>query len=301
MVVAEPLEQPVALSLSLTGSFTSANGRSTSWAASSSSSSQRTSAKPWCRGRSRARRRRPPIAPASATTRWLADTARRTPRRWRRTAARPGGRYRAGDAPWRGVAGDVVVALEAVDRPGRRRRDAPAAGREVQQGQTDGDEDALDHPEDGRHPGSRRWKGRTPSCACGQLAHALGLDQPDRGGDHDGGQRGVGQIPDQVREQQQQERDRQPRRPARSAASCRRPRRPASGRSCWRPRTLEEAGGDVSPAERDQLLARVDLEAAADREGPREHAGVGERDQGDPDGAGREGRKLVGREAGDRE
>src|ERR671912_250258 len=63
--------------------------------------------------------------------------------------------------------------------------------------------------------------------------------------------------------------------------------------------SLEEAGGDIGRAERDQLLVRVDPVAASDREGPRKHAGVGEGDQGDPNRPGYEGREVVGRDAGD--
>src|SRR5918994_1932439 len=63
--------------------------------------------------------------------------------------------------------------------------------------------------------------------------------------------------------------------------------------------SLEEAGGDIGRAERDQLLVRVDPVAASDREGPRKHAGVGEGDQGDPNRPGYEGREVVGRHAGD--
>ena len=92
-----------------------------------------------------------------------------------------------------------------------------------------------------------------------QLAHARGLDQPDRRGDHDGRQGAIGKVRTRL---------------GRTAAAARPPgahdpghlRLGAGGLGDRGPRgaaadrePLEEAGGDVGRAEADQLLVRVDV------------------------------------------
>ena len=108
------------------------------------------------------------------------------------------------------------------------------------------------------------------------------LDQADGRGDHDRGQCGGGQMLEQVRRHHQQQGNGeraddsgQLRSGARGLGHGR-ARRTAADR-----KALKESGGQIGGAEPHHLLVGVDIRAGPRRIGAREHAGVGERHQGD--------------------
>ena len=108
----------------------------------------------------------------------------------------------------------------------------------------------------------------------------------DGRGDHHGGQRGRGQVPEQVRRHQQQRGNRERAddtgqlRPGARGLGDRRARRTRADR-----KALEESGDQVGSTQPHHLLIRIDKGPGARGVRAREHAGVGERHEGNREAA----------------
>ena len=146
----------------------------------------------------------------------------------------------------------------------------------------DGKPDAGDHAEHGHADEAGDRQPEFPSLDAVDAPEVGDLEQADGRGDHHRGQRAGGQVLQQVRRRQKQHRDGERADDAGQLGAGaggfgdRRARRAAADR-----KALEEAGGQVGGAETDHLLVRIDVGARPRRVAARQHAGVGEGDQGD--------------------
>ena len=202
----------------------------------------------------------------------------------------PAEEHQARNALRLGMARDVVVALEPVDTAEHGIVGPPGAPDEAEQRQRDGDEDALDHADQRDARGNRRSRARTrrgaagtggrrlltstseihaeittaPRAALGRFCSSVGA-KTSRSAMHDRADH-AGQL----------------------RLGARRFRHRGARRAAADREALEQPRGHVRRTERNELLVLVDLVAAAQGEGARQHAGVGEGDERDRDRAGQQ-------------
>src|SRR5512139_453550 len=202
----------------------------------------------------------------------------------------PAEQDQAGDQARAGIALDVVVALDALRTSEDGRVRAPAVPQEFDHGDHDRQADAGNRAEHRHADGADDGQPELPALDAQDPAQVGDLDQADGGSDHDGGQRAGGQVLQQVGRHHQQQGHAQRADDAGQLAAGARcfcdggARRAAADR-----KALEEPGGEVGGAEPDHLLVGVDVAAGLRRVDAREHAGVGEGNEGDGKTAGEDG------------
>ena len=192
-----------------------------------------------------------------------------------------------------GCSSAVVLSGHPRDAAERGLVGPPGAAEDVEDRERDRDRDALQHAEqrDAEERGDRQQE---LDAALAPQPHGPGhVGQRQRGGDHDRGERRVGEVLQQPGHEHEHQHDR------RGSDDPGELRLGAGllGDGRARParadrESLEEPGGDVRGADPDHLAVAVDLLAGA--RGERRGGGdrVGERDQRDPERAGDQQREV---------
>ena len=175
-----------------------------------------------------------------------------------------------------------MVALQPVHPPEHGVVGPPGPAEDVEDGQADRDRDPGQHAEQGDAE-ERRDRQQELGLALPPQPHRAGdVGQGQRRGDHHGGQGGLGQVPEQARDQHDHEDDQgRPDDPGELGlrAGPFRHRRPRPAGADREP--LEQAGGQVRRADADHLAVAADLLPGAGGERRRGGDRVGQGDQGD--------------------
>ena len=98
-----------------------------------------------------------------------------------------------------GVAGEVVVPLQAVDPHELGRVGLPGESQEVQDGQRHRHDHAADRAQDGDREHGRDGEHELAAPHSVEVHHRRDVDQRDRGGHDDGGQGGLGHVAEHAR------------------------------------------------------------------------------------------------------
>ena len=195
----------------------------------------------------------------------------------------PAKQDQAGDPAGIGIARDVVVALDAVGAPEHRGVRTPAVPQEFDDGDHDGQADARNRAQHRDAGEAARWTARTPIAGCDRcgagratsnrpIAEAITTAASALSGrcwSRSGAATSSSATAQRADDAGQL-------RPGARGLGDRRARRAAADR-----KALEESGGEVGRPEPHHLLVGVDIRAGPRGIGAREHAGVGERHEGD--------------------
>ncbi len=161
----------------------------------------------------------------------------------------------------------------------------PAAAEEEQHREEDRDDDALQHPEHDHADARDEREHQRRHAHARVLTDGAQVDERQRGGDHDGGERRLWEVGEERVEEHQEDDDEPGADEVRHLGLGARLLGDRSARTAGGDgEPLEEAGGDVGRADADHLLVRLQLVAASRGEGRCGGDGVGERHEHDADG-----------------